>query len=133
MWLGCAGEWGGQNVNSEGKADATWHAAFLPYLRQLGATDNFYWCLNPTSSDTGGILQADWATPVAAKMQLLDSLVPQPGRVILTAGVPTGISPGNGQSVFTFATGESRSCTSGGGGFRDAITACRRAKQQIWQ
>lgn len=38
-------------------------------------------CLNPTSSDTGGILANDWATPVSYKLDLLKELVPQPGQV----------------------------------------------------
>jgi len=39
----CAGEWGGQDMDSAGKTDATWHTAFVAYMQQLGATDQFYW------------------------------------------------------------------------------------------
>lgn len=41
-WL-CVGEWGGQDIDSAGKTDATWHTAFVAYMQQLGATDQFYW------------------------------------------------------------------------------------------
>eukprot|EP00967_Tisochrysis_lutea_P078963 scaffold107831_cov28-Tisochrysis_lutea.AAC.1 len=34
----------------------------------------FYFCLNPTSEDTGGILANDWTTPVAGKLELLSRL-----------------------------------------------------------
>lgn len=34
-----------------------------------------YWCLNPTSGDTGGLLQDDWRTPQAAKLAALAPLL----------------------------------------------------------
>ena len=43
-----AGEWGGTNTGS----DATWEMAFAAWLVQIGGTDQFYWCLNPTAGDT---------------------------------------------------------------------------------
>jgi endoglucanase len=33
-------------------------------------TDNFYWCLNPNSSDTGGLLMDDWVTTNEDKLDL---------------------------------------------------------------
>ena len=49
------GEWGGKLTGP----DAAWQKAFAAYLRerQIGS---FYWCLNPTSRDTGGLLLNDW-------------------------------------------------------------------------
>ena len=32
-----------------------------------------FWCLNPDSGDTGGILQSDWLTPDPVKMSYLKS------------------------------------------------------------
>lgn len=98
-----AGEWGGKFTDVDGIPDATWHRAFATYLQQLGATDTFYWCINPTSSDTGGILQSDWMTPVQQKMSLLAQLVPSPGRVVINNGLPTAISPGNGQATYSLS------------------------------
>jgi len=34
-----------------------------------------YWAWNPNSGDTGGILEDDWQTPVAAKLTALDGLI----------------------------------------------------------
>lgn len=100
-----AGEWGGQDIDSAGKPDATWHTAFINYIQSIGATDQFYWCLNPTSSDTGGLLADDWATPVTYKLALLQQVLPRPGQVITTNGIPTALSPGANQPVINFATG----------------------------
>ena len=47
--------------------------AFGAYLskRQIG---HFYWALNPTSRDTGGLVLADWHTPNEQKLTLLKSM-----------------------------------------------------------
>ena len=92
-------------TNRAGKPDATWHAAFSDYIIKLGATDQFYWCLNPTSSDTGGILAADWATPVQYKLDLLTKIVPLPASIVMTNGIPTAISPGGGQATYSVTPG----------------------------
>ena len=42
-----AGEWGGRFEN--GSQEQTWLEAFLAYLLNIGATDHFFWCLNPNS------------------------------------------------------------------------------------
>lgn len=34
-----------------------------------------FWCLNPTSGDSGGLLQDDWVTPQAAKLSALAPLL----------------------------------------------------------
>lgn len=100
------GEWGGQDIDAGGVYDATWHTAFIKYIKALGATDHFYWCLNPTSTDTGGLLANDWATPVTKKLALLADLVPLPAQVVMTNGIPTALSPGNGQAIINLSTGE---------------------------
>lgn len=108
-WSLCStGEWGGQDLDTPGKPDATWHAAFADYIIKLGATDQFYWCLNPTSSDTGGILNGDWATPVQYKLTLLNKVVPQPAKFVLTNGIPTSLNPGGGQSTYSLTPGKSQ-------------------------
>jgi len=43
-------------------ADQQWLAAISSYLR-ANRTSFAYWCLNPDSTDTGGILEDDWTTP----------------------------------------------------------------------
>jgi len=71
------GEWGG---NIEGK-NGIWMNAFVNYLKSKKMTDNFLWCLNPNSGDTGGLLANDWVTPIQNKLDLLNVLVPNPTPV----------------------------------------------------
>ena len=99
------GEWGGSGLDVPGKPDATWNSAFVPYIQQLGATDTFFWALNPTSVDTGGILNADWATPVQLKLNLLATLQPSPAKVTLTNGIPSSIFPGGSQTAYSLTPG----------------------------
>lgn len=60
------GEWGG---TLQGK-DEVWQKRFMEYLVDNGI-GFFYWCLNPESSDTGGLLHDDWIRPVTAKLNIL--------------------------------------------------------------
>jgi len=76
------GEWGGQLQ----EPDATWLNAFVAYLLQKGLTSQFFWCLNPDSGDTGGLLLDDWKTPVTAKLALLQKLDPSPANFSVSAG-----------------------------------------------
>ncbi|GAB9475162.1 Cellulase-8, endo-1,4-beta-glucanase [Globisporangium polare] len=72
------GEWGGK-YRSE--ADRKWQNEFAEYLRAR-AIDAIYWCVNPNSGDTEGLLENDWRTPNADKLRLLSvfrgSSVPVP-------------------------------------------------------
>ena len=74
------GEFGGSVGNdTEGK----WQAALVKFIKQHHISYT-YWCLNPDSSDTGGVLGNDWQTMDAAKMRLLhtyQSPVPQAMRL----------------------------------------------------
>ena len=51
------GEMGGTN---EGK-DSLWHAATFAFYREK-KIGFFYFCVNPESEDTGGLLGMDWKT-----------------------------------------------------------------------
>ncbi len=62
------GEWGGTFIGE----DAVWQTGFARYLKAKGF-GFFYWCLNPESHDTGGLLEKDWRTPVSNKLALLRS------------------------------------------------------------
>jgi len=72
------GEWGGLL----GGASEVWLNAFTNWLITNKATNQFFWCLNPNSADTGGLLQDDWMTPVPAKLNLLKKLVPNPTKLV---------------------------------------------------
>jgi endoglucanase len=62
------GEFGGQNVSSG--PESLWIQALLTYMRNHGMSYAF-WCLNPDSGDTGGLLEEDWQTVNPAKLALL--------------------------------------------------------------
>ena len=66
------GETGGKYGQGDPK-DKTFQDALVSYLESRGMYDLFYWCWNPNSADTGGILQDDWISVRADKMALLRS------------------------------------------------------------
>jgi hypothetical protein len=61
-------------------------------------TDNFFWCLNPDSGDTGGLLADDWITPDITKLNLLAGLVPNPSDVLtlMSTNTCSGANSTNG-------------------------------------
>ncbi|MET0284644.1 MAG: glycoside hydrolase family 5 protein [Polyangiales bacterium] len=65
------GEFGGKYVD----ADKVWQDALVKYLNERGANGFFYWCLNPNSGDTAGLLQDDWKTVNQGKLSLLKMLM----------------------------------------------------------
>ncbi|HKC73370.1 MAG TPA: glycoside hydrolase family 5 protein [Chloroflexota bacterium] len=62
------GEFGGKEVD-RGK-EGSWIHTLVTYIRAHGLSYTF-WCLNPNSGDTGGLLANNWTTVSAAKMALL--------------------------------------------------------------
>lgn len=64
------GEFGGRYVDK----DRIWADSFIPYLNGKGMGNFFYWCLNPNSGDTGGILLDDWKSVNEDKMKLIRKL-----------------------------------------------------------
>jgi endoglucanase len=62
------GEFGGKEVD-RGK-EGSWIHTLMAYIRAHGLSYTF-WCLNPNSGDTGGLLANNWTTVSAAKMALL--------------------------------------------------------------
>jgi hypothetical protein len=63
------GEFGIRDSSSYGGKAATW---FTTLLSAVCATVSWtFWCLNPNSGDTGGLLDNDWVTPVQWKLNLL--------------------------------------------------------------
>jgi endoglucanase len=53
-------------------AEAAWQGALVRYLSQHRIS-YAYWCWNPNSGDTGGILKNDWKTVDQAKLDILRS------------------------------------------------------------
>jgi len=68
------GEWGGHTSG----ADLVWLNAYISFMQTTDIRDQFFWCLNPDSGDTGGLLLDDWVTPVQDKLDLLAKLQPNP-------------------------------------------------------
>jgi endoglucanase len=73
------GEFGG---SMSPNAEATWQRALVHYLSAQHMSYT-YWCWNPDSGDTGGILGYDWTTVDQAKLDVLKAyqwpLLAQPG------------------------------------------------------
>jgi len=60
--------------------EIAWLAAYSDYLADKvdeGIPGNFFWCLNPNSGDTGGLLLDDWETIDSVKLPLLDAIIPR--------------------------------------------------------
>ncbi len=75
------GEWGGRYTGRDKLITDEW----TKYMKERGlGCMQFYWCLNPNSVDTGGILQDDWKTAVDVKMNLLADVCPTPTQFSIT-------------------------------------------------
>lgn len=62
------GEWGGKFFGK----DRVWQKSFFNYIMEKEFSF-FYWCLNPESYDTAGLVEDDWKTPVNDKLDLLSA------------------------------------------------------------
>jgi hypothetical protein len=60
------GEWGGKATGD----DLTWMKAMVQLITNYSLSQTF-WCLNPNSGDTGGLLQKDWLTWDETKYALI--------------------------------------------------------------
>ena len=68
VWIG---EFGTENVTL---SDQQWFQTIATYIRTSGFSFA-YWCWNPDSGDTGGILQNDWTTIHQDKQSILQPLL----------------------------------------------------------
>jgi hypothetical protein len=68
LWLG---EFGTEDVTL---SDQQWFQAITNYLLSSGISFS-YWCWNPDSGDTGGILEDDWQTVHPDKQAMLQPLL----------------------------------------------------------
>jgi endoglucanase len=62
------GEFGGQSMGSD--TEGKWQTTLVSFIKQHGISYT-YWCWNPDSGDTGGILNYDWQTVNNAKLNVL--------------------------------------------------------------
>ena len=70
------GELGGWYDDDVQEGSVAWLDALVAYMVGRDMRSFFYWCLNPNSVDTGGLLAEDWVTPEQAKLQALAPLLP---------------------------------------------------------
>ena len=68
------GEFGGYQVDNYSK-QGIWQQKFVNYIANKKLSFA-YWCWNPNSKGTGGVLQDDWRTVNAPKQALLSKLLP---------------------------------------------------------
>jgi endoglucanase len=83
------GETGGMYGHGGDPKDVTFQNALIAYLKGKGITNLFYWCWNPNSGDTGGILQDDWTTVWQDKVNLLAGLWGIPSGATTTTSTTT--------------------------------------------
>lgn len=87
------GEFGGRGVDLT-SVEGKWQNKLVDYI---GANNLYwtYWCLNPNSGDTGGLLQDDWTTWNVPKQTMLDKIM-QPlsggGGGTTVPAAPTGLT-----------------------------------------
>jgi endoglucanase len=65
------GEFGAQKVDV-GTPEGLWLRALIAFIKANGISYT-YWCWNPDSGDTGGILNNDWKTVNQAKLDVLSA------------------------------------------------------------
>ena len=58
-----------------------WLDDLVDYLGAIEQRNSFFWCLNPNSGDTGGLLQDDWTTEETGKLEALHRLQPAPSKI----------------------------------------------------
>lgn len=85
------GEFGGKYGQGDTR-DKAYQDSLVSYLTSKGINSGFYWCWNPNSPDTGGILLDDWKTVRSDKITLLKRLWAGNGGTT-TAPVTTSPTP----------------------------------------
>jgi endoglucanase len=97
------GEWGGiDEVLSEqpdpaknGKDDAIILSAIARWFPEHCVADAFWWAINPESTDTGGLFDADYKEPIAHKLAKAKAMMPKPTKVGMSEdGSIDFLSPG---------------------------------------
>jgi len=70
IWIG---EFGGHQSDTTSK-EGIWQNALVDYIKS-NRMHFSYWCLNPNSGDTGGIVYDDWATLDQTKVTMLKRIL----------------------------------------------------------
>ncbi|HEX2922953.1 MAG TPA: cellulase family glycosylhydrolase, partial [Chloroflexota bacterium] len=124
------GEFGGRSVGVD--TEGTWQRNLFQFMKGRGISYT-YWCLNPNSGDTGGVLKDDWKSVDQDKQKMLssyqapmmrvgnpsrvdESAVPGPqGAANAAANAPKNDSPKSGSSPSTSGGATASPSTAAGG------------------
>ncbi len=89
------GEFGGRGIDLS-TTEGIWQNKLVDYI---GANNLYwtYWCLNPNSGDTGGLLLDDWTTWNMPKQNMLNRIIHTVSIVIPSAPVGLAATAGNTQ------------------------------------
>jgi len=63
------------------RGQTAWLNSLVNYLGSIKQRNHFFWCLNPNSGDTGGLLKDDWTTDETWKLNALAKLQPSPSKI----------------------------------------------------
>ncbi|MGI5837706.1 MAG: glycoside hydrolase family 5 protein, partial [Chloroflexota bacterium] len=85
------GEFGGKTFD-EKELGGKWIRSLMAYL-QDNSMHFTYWCINPNSGDTGGILDEDWATPHKEKIDFLSKFLSPKMRVANPSQIDKSVKP----------------------------------------
>mmetsp|Transcript_47437 Transcript_47437/g.76100 ORF Transcript_47437/g.76100 Transcript_47437/m.76100 type:complete len:594 (+) Transcript_47437:78-1859(+) len=105
----------------------SWLNSLVNYLIQIDQRNTFFWCLNPNSGDTGGLLQDDWTTPQSAKLAQLTKLQPTPTTISYDSSSGQvcfenlGTASSSGSTSTTTTTTTTTSSGGSGSGIKIAI------------
>ncbi len=80
------GEWGG--FSRDNTKDKIWQEELASFLNEKGMHSWFYWCVNPNSGDTGGLLAEDWKTPIQNKLVITTKACPSPTKFDFNVTTP---------------------------------------------
>jgi len=83
----------------EGDQQQDWLNSLVEYLEDIEQRNTFFWCLNPNSGDTGGLLANDWTTDETDKLEVLERLQPFPSKVEYDATSKTVCVQFSGEST----------------------------------
>jgi endoglucanase len=70
----------------EGSNILAWWETLIDYMVDNGNTDFYFWCYNPTTTDTTSIVQGDWKTVNQEQLNFINEINKQ-GTVITTGDI----------------------------------------------
>mmetsp|Transcript_57956 Transcript_57956/g.96112 ORF Transcript_57956/g.96112 Transcript_57956/m.96112 type:complete len:577 (+) Transcript_57956:38-1768(+) len=117
----------------DSSAQQEWLTGLVNYLISIDARNTFFWCLNPNSGDTGGLLNDDWTTARDDKLALLNTLQPNPTAISYNAATEiVCVSTSSTSGTTTSSTTTSTTSSSAGGNSGGYIQIQNDNANQQW-